>query len=845
MRWIASLDCFAFDGVTIPKDLCVTKRVILSFIARLFDPIGFATPFVMVAKCLFQDVWRLGLDWDEFVPTEYQEVFTGWIEGLECLRSWRIPRSYTGVSWKSAFSFHVHVFGDASERAYGACAYLTVGFEDDTVTSSLVLARARVAPLKKISLPRLELLGSLMAARLLVFVRKELRLPEDVQYSCWTDSTVALAWIQSDPHRWKPFVSNRVSEIQALSSPSCWHHCPGSQNPADLVTRGISASELVQSKLWLCGPTFLVGQTMVSSIVQEVGKAVSVLERDTDFSQEVCEEESASKALVVMEKPDSFLDVERWGSFLKAMRVVGWLLRFIHNVRIPSHSGGAELTFAELCRAKVVLLHSVQVQHYLQELEALTNGRSVPKSSSIFRLNPFIGEDGLLRVQGRLQFSELTEAEKFPIIIPKGHVGLLLARHIHVTQKHAGVNSMLVRLRDQYWIVGARCICKRVKRQCVSCQRQDVGGGVQSMAPLPDVRVKRSPPFSVVGIDHGGPLYCCDYAGAKFYVLLFTCAVIRAVHLELVHSLSSGATLLAIRRFIARRGMPSVIMSDNAKGFKAASLQLLHEFGPDGPEWRFIAPRAPWWGGWWERLMGVVKSALRKSVGNRSLTRVELETSLHEVEGCVNSRPLTFTGDVPKSGEPLTPSHFLTGRTLGSKVLVDHEVPKVDSVDLTQRVEYQSQILERFWSIWLNEYLRSLPPYRGPRVESNLGKGSVVLIRDDDCKRLQWPLGVIQNTIPGRDGLIRTVEVKTARGVFVRPIQRIHLLELSDGAQTDLMSKDVSSQSDMTEVLTEGQNEGIQSEIQDSQHISTADLEPNHRVSSYGRTIKPVNKLNL
>ncbi len=132
------MDCFASDGVTISKDLCVSKRLILSFIARLFDLTRVATPFVMVAKRLVQDVWRLGLDWDEFVPTEYHDVFTGWIEGLECLHSWKIRQSYdvyTRVSWKSAFSFHVHVFGDASGRAYGACAYLTVGLEDGTVTS--------------------------------------------------------------------------------------------------------------------------------------------------------------------------------------------------------------------------------------------------------------------------------------------------------------------------------------------------------------------------------------------------------------------------------------------------------------------------------------------------------------------------------------------------------------------------------------------------------------------------------------------------------------------------------------------------------------------------------------
>ena len=179
------------------------------------------------------------------------------------------------------------------------------------------------------------------------------------------------------------------------------------------------------------------------------------------------------------------------------------------------------------------------------------------------------------------------------------------------------------------------------------------------MAPLPKERVSQAPPFTITGMDHAGPLYCSDHPGQKFYILLFTCAVVRAVHLELVESMSQPETDLALRRFVARRGMPDVVWSDNAKGFQAEKEHLLKTLGSEGPEWRFIAPRAPWWGGWWERLVGTVKSALRKTLGRRRLCRRELETVLHEVESCVNSRPLTFVGDELDSGRQLTPSQFL------------------------------------------------------------------------------------------------------------------------------------------------------------------------------------------
>ena len=188
-------------------------------------------------------------------------------------------------------------------------------------------------------------------------------------------------------------------------------------------------------------------------------------------------------------------------------------------------------------------------------------------------------------------------------------------------------------------------------------------------------------------LDHAGPSYCCDFPGKKFYVLLFTCAVVRAVHLELVDSMSCEATVMALRRFFARRGMPSVLMSDNAKGFQAARAQLMAVLSSDAPDWKFIAPRAPWWGGWWERLVASVKSALKRSLSKRSLSRQELETLLHEIEACINARPLTFVGDELDSGTPLTPAHFLLGLSSFSKVMVEPVDASVSHTDLMERQE--------------------------------------------------------------------------------------------------------------------------------------------------------------
>ena len=218
IKWLAASDVFSFSVASLPEGVCVTKRIVLSFFSRLFDPLGFTAPFAMLAKCLFQELWSLGLQWDDELPEEYKIQFLQWVDGLEILQRWTIPRSYTGVGWTGVKNFQLHGFGDASPKGYGACIFLGTEMIDGSVVTSLVIAKAKIAPLKKLTLPRLELLGCLLSPRLLVFARDALQLPQDCVYCCWTDYLIALSWIRSHPSRWKTLVANRVAEIQSLTS---------------------------------------------------------------------------------------------------------------------------------------------------------------------------------------------------------------------------------------------------------------------------------------------------------------------------------------------------------------------------------------------------------------------------------------------------------------------------------------------------------------------------------------------------------------------------------------------------------------------------------------------------
>ena len=807
LKWLRNSDCFSFEGVPVPPNLTTTKRVVLSFLARLYDPLGFLTPFIMVTKILLQEIWQLGLEWDAEVPIDLHNRFIHWVSGLETIYNWQIPRCYSHLGWNELIKsgLEIHAFGDASEKGYGTVVYLRLPQGNGTYQVSFVLAKARVAPLKKITLPRLELLGALLTARLLVFVRKTLKVQE-VEYKCWTDSTVALGWIQGDPSRWKPFVANRVLEIQDLTNPSNWSHCSGKDNPADLVSRGMFAEDLTTSQLWLNGPPWL-SKSSVSK---------HQLEQDIVFPKE--EKLSVVNVSMVSHPQTSEVEVERWSSFKKALRIVAWIGRYVHNSQLPgSHRQKGDLSYDEISRAKVNLFMSVQNKCYETEIKVLQQGKLIPKTSSLVKLNPFIGKDGLLRIKGRLQESDLTYDEKHPILLPKCHLSKLLVRFQHNLLKHAGTDTVITSLRNSYWIVGLRRLVKSIKRECVSCQKVDATACNEPAAPLPELRVKEAPPFSVTGLDYAGPLYCCDLPRKKLYILLFTCAVVRAVHLELTDSLNQADFMLALRRFVARRGMPSVIYSDNAKTFVGAQEQLIRYFGHIAPQWKFIVPLSPWWGGWWERLVRSVKVGLRKSLGGKSLTKCELETTLQEVESCINSRPLTFVGDEVDSLSTLTPSHFLIGRSGGFQVSSVNE-KETDHVSLSDREVVRLQRLNKFWSKWSDNYLRNLPPtVHQFRNKGKVKVGSVVLIREDNISRLKWPLGVVSQVFPGRDGIVRRVELKTAKGKLTRPIQRLHDLELVD--------KDV---------------EEVRSVIDQTQLTKQPTT-----VTKYGRVCKTVDRLKL
>ena len=266
IQWIPGSDVFAFKGPRIPPTLRVTKRTVLSTFSKFFDPSGWAAPFVVTVKTLFQELWELDLPWDMPVPPDIEARFRRWLSDIEIIKNWSIPRCYTPIGWSGVEKFELHAFGDASPKSYGACVYLVAFLPGGSKSSNLVMAKARQAPLKgKLTIPRLELMAALLCARLVKYVKSSLKL--ECEFTCYSDSKISLAWIQGDVSRWKQWVANRVKDILKDTKPENWRYCPTDQNPADLLTRGISADELIHSHLWLHGPSFLLSSKIPEEVV--------------------------------------------------------------------------------------------------------------------------------------------------------------------------------------------------------------------------------------------------------------------------------------------------------------------------------------------------------------------------------------------------------------------------------------------------------------------------------------------------------------------------------------------------------------------------------------------------
>ncbi|XP_055584832.1 uncharacterized protein LOC129737696 [Uranotaenia lowii] len=813
IMWDTQNDVFSF---AVPTKAAASqtappkKREVLSTIMSLFDPIGLLAPFTVLGKMLMQDLWRAGCEWDQQISGECLEKWRQWVAMFSLVEGVRIPRCNFGSTSSDRFGqIQLHIFTDAGENAFGCVAYLRICV-DDTVKCSLVLARSKVAPIKQLSIPRLELKAAVLGANLSHAVRNNHSLPIGRTYF-WCDSQTVLSWIQTDQRRYQPFVGFRIGEILSLSKLTDWRYVPTKLNVADSLTKWGRLPSLSGEGSWFRGPEFLY---------QHPSKWPQQNLPEANTKTEI----KAIHLFHSVELPSSLIDVTRFSKWNVAVRTMACVFRFISNCRRKIAGKPIETVLStpkfkrfikieipfvvvplrqdEHRRAENVLFRLAQSETYSDEIRILKRNSELhfqkwlplEKSSPLFKLVPLIDADGVLRMEGRSEKAEFLPFDlRFPIILPRTHcVTKLLVQQYHERFGHGYRETVKNEIKQRFVVSGLSNLIRRTEGSCVWCKVRKCLPKNPKMAALSVQRLtpfKR--PFTFVGLDYMGPVeVVVGRRKEKRWIVVFTCMVVRAVHLEVAHSLTAQSCIMAIRRFISRRGPASEYFSDNGTNLRGASKEIIKqvreidnvcadEFTTAITSWHFIPPGTPHMGGAWERMVRSVKQVMTALDDGRRLNDEILLTTLAETEDMINSRPLTLVSSDPVVNA-LCPNVFLRG----SDPNEPHEVIKPTNPAEALRDAYKrsQQLADDLWKRWIKEYVPTVNQRSKWFSEADpLKKGDLVYVVDGN-RRKAWVRGIIEEPIFSSDGRVRQALVRTTRGVFRRGTANLAVLEITGAA---------------------------------------------------------------
>ena len=736
-----------------------TKRNALSQLAKLYDPLGLVSPMTLLGKNLFREMCESRISWDvQFTETMVRD-WEKWHRQMP--ENYEVPRSLAPYQ-QPVSAITLHAFGDASKTGVAAAVYAVVEQLNGT-TQGLVCAKSRLAK-RNLTIPRLELVAGHMAIKLATNVERAINQNRVKAVHCWLDSTVALYWINGQGD-FRQFVANRVAKIQEHNHVK-WHHVSTHENPADLGSRG---GKVVGDELWKYGPHWLKDQSQWPP--QTTLRA----------SPEAIEELKAvmsSRALVTVNPPaerDTFSDLLEKFPLRKVLRICAWISRFHENCRATQRERQyGPLTTADIRVRELWWIRKTQIE--------AAESPEFDKTKVHLNIQPNL--DGILECRGRID-------GEYPAFLPSASIFTRkVVERAHLSTLHGGVSMTMAKVRERYWVPKLRRLVKHVRSKCYGCLRFRAGAyGKPPPGKLPSTRTQGTTPFQVVGVDFAGPIRYVtrNKAERKAYLLLYGCSLTRAIHLEVLKSMETSEFITSLKRFIARRGRPKLIYSDNAKTFKSAAKWLgkvqqeerFHAFLADNAvEWRFNLSRAPWWGGQYERLIGLFKRAFHKTIGNGTLTWEELEEVALDVEVTLNNRPLNYLEDDVEFSV-LTPSSMLN---VNPYLMPEMKPHQIEEMDLRKRAKFLHKCKQAVWKRWAREYVRGLRERHRQEIGTQISYpkiGEVVIVWDEDRNRNKWKLGIVSELIEGKDNIIRGAQVRTANGKLERAIQHLYPLELS------------------------------------------------------------------
>ncbi|XP_058827066.1 uncharacterized protein LOC131687047 [Topomyia yanbarensis] len=494
------------------------------------------------------------------------------------------------------------------------------------------------------------------------------------------------------------------------------------------------------------------------------------------------------------------INAEYFSNWKRLVGTVGFVFRFLGNCR--SKVTGIQRNLGppssmELQQASNYLFREAQRESFPEEVAILLNRnattKALPKQSAIYTMKPFLDENQLMRMFGRISRCEYATMDaQNPVVLPKNHhITKLLVRDYHERFHHCNHETVINELRQKFRIPKQRVAYRNVRANCQKCKNQRAISQPPPMGDLSKVRLAAFyRPFTFVGVDYFGPIMVAlGRRSEKRWGLLVTCLTTRAVYIEVAHTLNADSCVMAIRNFMVRRGVPNQIFSDRGTNFTAANKELgatLAELDQDkivqeivGPntEWCFIPPASSHMGGSWERLIQSVKRNLEQIRPRCYLSDEALRNQLIEIEGTINSRPLTHVPADDPDAPVLTPNHFILGSSSDLKpaALLD------DSALALKRSWRNSQVEANiFWRRWVRDYMPNLTRHTKWFSEIKaIEVGDIVVIVDPDHPRNCWPKGRIISVNRGKDGKVRSAAVQTAiRGVYERPVVKLAVLDV-------------------------------------------------------------------
>ena len=794
VSWNTRTDEFLFS-IDVP-DKPFTRRGVLSTVNTLFDPLKVAAPIVLTGR-LLQRALLAATDnssWDETLDPALYNEWSDWKKSLSELKDLTLPRSFIPEGFGAPVRCEVHTFCDASNCAIAYVSYLKVINSSNDIHVSFICACSKLAPKGTTSIPRLELCSAVEASIGTSEILRELHLPID-SVKLYSDSTVTLGYIANTTKNFSNYVSRRVTLIKKSFPAEYWQYVPTDINTADIATRPTDTQSLLQSR-WLNGPAFLWDHSP-AHFIATFPELPEVIESEKVFT---------SQAKINQQGIFSKL-LSKCSEWNKVKRIVQHVMNFIVKLKakINLNHVDSDTKKVSLNNVENIIISDVQEEYFSDLKTRLTQGECI-KDNSLAQLSPFLSEDGIIRVGGRLKHAPISYEQRHPALLPTDSpLSKLLILYHHNKSQHQGrvITSSALRAHGLFIFKGSKKI-RSIINECILCRKLRRPTEIQKMSDIPVQRLEDHPPFTYSGLDVCGPFTIAygkttrkSSGSQKIWALLITCMVTRGVHIEPLPSLDVTSFKNAYRRFLSVRGHCKKLYSDCGTNFVGAvntsddfSFEKFHrELQEQGTEWTMNPPHASHFGGIWERKIGSLKRILNATLsqlGPRLLSHDEFVTLLSEASSIINNTPLTNLQSNPNEPFPITPALLLTQKVISNPPPLETYSEKDILAYGKRRYRRVQHLSDYFWNKWRNEYL-SDQIYRKKWLNkcNSLKVGDLVLLKNKNVRRNKWPMGIIRSVKISADKLVRsaTIDIVDDNGVrrsYVRPIVDLVLLASHD-----------------------------------------------------------------